>query len=102
MLENYAPSQFDNNNNPIFQLNDEHVHSVHTVCNCLNVNFPGQWIRDKKGKAITVTGRGGPYGCETSRLPHFLDNWLTYDGEVASLTRPPLFTPRNMPGNHFC
>jgi hypothetical protein len=26
----------------------------------------------KKGKAIPVTGREGPYGCETSRLPHFL------------------------------
>jgi hypothetical protein len=25
-----------------------------------------------KGKAIPVTGRGGPQGCETSRLPHFL------------------------------
>jgi hypothetical protein len=24
-----------------------------------------------KGKAIPVTGRGGPYGCETSKLPHF-------------------------------
>jgi hypothetical protein len=24
-------------------------------------------------KANPVTGRGGPYGCETSRLPHFLD-----------------------------
>jgi hypothetical protein len=26
----------------------------------------------KKGEAFPVTGRGGPYGCETSRLPHFL------------------------------
>jgi hypothetical protein len=26
----------------------------------------------KKGKAIPVTGRGGPQGCETLRLPHFL------------------------------
>jgi hypothetical protein len=25
-----------------------------------------------KGKAIPVTDRGGSYGCETSRLPHFL------------------------------
>jgi hypothetical protein len=25
----------------------------------------------KKGKALPVTGRGGPYGSETSRLPHF-------------------------------
>jgi hypothetical protein len=28
-------------------------------------------------KAIPVKGCGGPYGCETSRLPHFLDNRLT-------------------------
>jgi hypothetical protein len=25
-----------------------------------------------KVKAIPVTGREGPWGCETSRLPHFL------------------------------
>jgi hypothetical protein len=40
-------------------------------------------------RAIPVTGRGDPYGCETSRLPHFLDNRLTDDGEVVSLTRRP-------------
>jgi hypothetical protein len=39
-----------------------------------------------KDKAIPVTGRGGPCGCETSRLPHFLDNWLTDGDEVVSLT----------------
>jgi hypothetical protein len=39
------------------------------------------------GKAIPVTGRGGPLGCETSRLPHFLDNRPTDGGEVISLTR---------------
>jgi hypothetical protein len=38
------------------------------------------------GKAIPVTGREGPYGCETSRLPHFLDNRLTDGGEVVSPT----------------
>jgi hypothetical protein len=48
----------------------------------------------KKGKAIPVTGREGPYGCETSRLPHFLDNRLTDGGKVVSLTRPPPFTPQ--------
>jgi hypothetical protein len=42
-----------------------------------------------KGKASPVTGRGGPSGCETSRLPHILDN------------RPP-FNPRKIPGTHFC
>jgi hypothetical protein len=38
------------------------------------------------GKAIPVRGCGGPQGCKTSMLPHFLDNWLT-DGNVVSLTR---------------
>jgi hypothetical protein len=56
----------------------------------------------KKGKAIPVTGHRGPWGCETSRLPHFLDNRLTDGGEVFSLTRRPPFTPRNIPGTHFC
>jgi hypothetical protein len=36
----------------------------------------------KKGKAMPITGHGGPYGCETLRLPHFLDSQLT-DGEVS-------------------
>jgi hypothetical protein len=40
-----------------------------------------------KGKAIPASGRGGPYGSETSRLPHFLDNRLTDGGEVISLMR---------------
>jgi hypothetical protein len=40
-----------------------------------------------KSKAIPVTGRGGPYCCETSRLPHLLENRLTDGGEVVSLTR---------------
>jgi hypothetical protein len=42
-----------------------------------------------KGKVIPVTGRRGPYGCETSRILHFLDNRLTDGGEVLSLTRRP-------------
>jgi hypothetical protein len=43
-------------------------------------------------KAIPVTDRGGLQGCETSRLPHFLNNLLTDGGEVVSLTRLPRFT----------
>jgi hypothetical protein len=41
----------------------------------------------KKCKAVPLTGREGPYGCETSRLSHFLDNRLTDGAEVVSLTR---------------
>jgi hypothetical protein len=47
-------------------------------------------------------GCGGPQGCETSRLPHFLDNRLTDGNEVVSLTCWPPFTPRNIPGTHSC
>jgi hypothetical protein len=43
----------------------------------------------RQGKAIPKTGRRGPYGCETARLPHFVDNRLTYGGEFVSLTRQP-------------
>jgi hypothetical protein len=39
-------------------------------------------------KAIIVTGRGDPYVCETSRLPHFLDSRLTDGGEIVSRTFP--------------
>jgi hypothetical protein len=55
-----------------------------------------------KGKAIPETGREGPYGCEMSRLTHFLENWLTDGGEFVSLTRRPSFTPRKIPDTHFC
>jgi hypothetical protein len=43
--------------------------------------------KGKKGKALPVTGRGGPYGCERLRLPHFLDIWLTDGGKVVSALR---------------
>jgi hypothetical protein len=66
--------------------------------------FSFRWRHPYKGqgKASPVTGCGGPQGCETSRLPHFLDNRLTDGGEIASHTRRPSFTPRNIPGTPFC
>jgi hypothetical protein len=39
------------------------------------------------GRTDSVTGRGGQYGCETSRLPHFIDKRFTDGGEVVSLKR---------------
>jgi hypothetical protein len=47
-----------------------------------------------EGKAIPVIGCGRPWGCETSILPHFLDNRLTDGGEVVSLTLRPHFIPQ--------
>jgi hypothetical protein len=52
----------------------------------------------KEGKTIPVTGRGGPWGCKTLKLPHFLDSRLTDGGKVVSLTRLPPFTPRKIRG----
>jgi hypothetical protein len=43
-----------------------------------------------KGKAVPVTGSGTPHGCETSRLPDFLENRLT-NGDEVSLTRRSCF-----------
>jgi hypothetical protein len=51
--------------------------------------------------SILVTGCGGPWDCETSRLSHFLDNRFTDGGKVVSLTRRPPFTPIKVPGIHF-
>jgi hypothetical protein len=48
-------------------------------------------------KTIPMTGRGGPWGYETSRLPR-----LTDGGEVVSLTSRPPLTPRKIPSTHFC
>jgi hypothetical protein len=47
-----------------------------------------------KGNAVPVTGCEGPRGCQRSRLPHLLDNWLTDGGKVVSLTHQLPFTPR--------
>jgi hypothetical protein len=55
-----------------------------------------------KGKAIPVAGHGGPPGFETSRISHFLDNRHTDGGKAVSLMRRPPFTPRKIPGTHFC
>jgi hypothetical protein len=54
-----------------------------------------------KSKGIPVTSRGGPYGCETLRFPHFLDIRLRDGGEFVSLTRWPPFTLKNIPDTHF-
>jgi hypothetical protein len=42
---------------------------------------------NKSSQVTFVTGRGDQKSCETSRLPHFLDNQLTDGGEVVSLTQ---------------
>jgi hypothetical protein len=49
-----------------------------------------------KGKATPVTGRGDQEGYETSRLPHFLDQWsgkfFTYYSKIYLFT--PTLPPR--------
>jgi hypothetical protein len=46
----------------------------------------------KKSNVILVTGGVDLQDCKTSRIPYFLDNWPTGDGEVISLTLQLHFT----------
>jgi hypothetical protein len=52
-------------------------------------------------KAIPATGRGGPYGCQTSRLPHFLENRLTDGDEDVSLMGRSTFTHQEVSSYSF-
>jgi hypothetical protein len=70
---------------------------ITTACKCVIVQ-----LVQGKGKSIPVTGHGGPNGCETSRIPYFLDNRLTEGVEVVNLKSRPLFTARKIPDTHFC
>jgi hypothetical protein len=63
-------------------------HECHVI-QCFTFSY-----RYKKGKATPVTDREGPWGCEMSRLQHFLDNWLTDGGKLVSLMHQPPFTPQ--------
>jgi hypothetical protein len=56
---------------------------------CLNI-----CLKKREDQGNLSRGRGGPQGCQTSRLPHSLDNRLTGGGEVMSLTRRPPFAPQ--------
>jgi hypothetical protein len=53
-----------------------------------------------KGKAIR--GRKGPWGCETSRLPHFQDRRLTDVGGDVNFTPRPTYMPSKISSPHFC
>jgi hypothetical protein len=63
------------------------------LCKLFTITELASYVK-VKGEAIPITGRGGPEGCETSKLSHFLDSRLTGGGEIVSLTRGPPFTPQ--------
>jgi hypothetical protein len=69
-------------------------------------NFTSFLRIKKKSKAITVTGRGGLYGCEMLRIPHCLYNRLTDGGKFVSPAHRPHFTPQkhyfSVSDTHFC
>jgi hypothetical protein len=68
---------------PLACWDSTHFTVMTILYNMVSRNVPGK----------TNNSHRGPQGCETSRLPHFLENPLTDGGEVVSLTRQPLFTP---------
>jgi hypothetical protein len=77
------------------------------LLNFRSVGLGGSYVKEKKEeeeeeeerKSTHVTGRGGPYGCETSRIQHCLDSRLIDGAEVVS---PDLaLSPRKIPSTHF-
>jgi hypothetical protein len=57
--------------------------------------------RERKSKAIPVTGRGGLQVSEMSGIPHFLGNWLTDGRKVLSLLSRSCLPKEKIPGTHF-
>jgi hypothetical protein len=85
-----------------------HTHKV-AAQSCVSIMYiMSHWNQKKDqdknyyGKVFPVAGRGGPQGCEMSRLPYFLDNKLTDGDEAVSLMRWWNFISRRFPGTHFC
>jgi hypothetical protein len=54
-----------------------------------------------KSEAIPVTSRGGPQGCETSRLPHCLDS-LQMAVRLSALRAGRALPPERSTGTRFC
>jgi hypothetical protein len=54
-----------------------------------------------KGKAALVAGRGGPWGCETSRLSHCINCRLTDGGKIVGPTHRQPYSPGNIPGTRL-
>jgi hypothetical protein len=64
-----------------------------------------RWCLTSKLNLLKVEVRVAVEALRVVRRPGshiFLDNRLTDGGEVVSLTHRPPFTPRKMPGTHFC
>jgi hypothetical protein len=55
-----------------------------------------------KDKAIPVTGCGGPWYCDISRILYFLDNESRDGSDVASLKSESSSIPRKIRGTNFC
>jgi hypothetical protein len=58
--------------------------------------FCGKHVKKEKCKTVPVTGHGGPWGYERSRLQHFLDSRLTDGSDVFSLILRLPYTPRKV------
>jgi hypothetical protein len=70
---------------------------------CLRAGRPrGRNSSPCKGKDILVEGRGSPYSCAKSRLPHFLEIRLTDGGDVVSPMHRKLHIVSRHSGTHFC
>jgi hypothetical protein len=84
MFDDYSHLSGNENNYVPCEVKTKNMHKYKHVY--ININ-------DETYTTLSVTDRGGQYDCETTRLPHFPDNWFTDGGKVVNLTRRPPFTP---------
>jgi hypothetical protein len=85
------------------------LHYLYKTMSMLAIVFRGQFISYSQilpnsllQPVFVVTGLGNPKFCETSRIPHCIDNRIAEGGEVVSLTLRSPFTPRKSPGTNLC
>jgi hypothetical protein len=67
-----------------------------------SMNFRNVTIVRKVKVKLSLYRPWRPSGLREVEAPTFSDIRLTDGGKVVSPTRRPLFTPRKIPGTHFC
>ena len=66
------------------------------------VRFPLGNCSMLEGKAITIQAWTDYEGSRRSKLPDFLDSWLTNVASLSALITGRLDVPGNIPGTYFC
>jgi hypothetical protein len=83
--------------------NKLHNHCIRSPTSTLkHMNTPeDHGVNQSRGKAIPITGHGGPQGCETVWVPHYLTIGSEMAVRLSALRVSHLLPPRKISGTHF-